>query len=160
MERQLYHYQYVDRPYEAIVDVLENKPSSILEPATDVAVKRADAVAAIVHVEISGFDVGREVELTVGEWQDMTEHVGKLPITWEAAENEALFPAMEGQLEIAAMSAHPPLCQLTFVGHYRPPAGWLGAAADTMFGHRVAEAAIKHFVDHAVEALEEQIPAG
>jgi hypothetical protein len=77
-----------------------------------------------------------------------------LPITWRAAGAEALFPVMEGDLEVASLG--PSLTQVAMSARYRPPLGPVGRAIDRAVMHRVAEATIKDFVDRVVAAIEQR----
>jgi len=52
------------------------------------------------------------------------------------------------------MPLEPGVSQLTLSGVYEPPAGAIGEALDRMALHRVAEAAVKLFVDQLAAALE------
>ena len=74
-----------------------------------------------------------------------------LPMTWKAADREALYPTLEADLEVASLGAN--MTQLSVSARYRPPLGALGRAIDKTLLHRVAEATIKDFVDRASEKL-------
>jgi hypothetical protein len=74
-----------------------------------------------------------------------------LPLTWRPASDSGLFPALEGDVELAALG--PARSQLSMTARYTPPFGLLGRVADRALLHRVAEATVKDFVDRVGEAM-------
>lgn len=80
-----------------------------------------------------------------------------LPITWKATGPEGLFPALEADIEIAALG--PNRTQLSMSARYRPPMGALGRALNRALLHRVAEATIKDFLDRVGERIWSRTPA-
>ena len=74
-----------------------------------------------------------------------------LPISWHPACDSGLFPAVEGDIELAPLG--PARTQLAMTARYTPPFGLLGRVADRALLHRVAEATIKDFVDRVGQAL-------
>lgn len=65
-------------------------------------------------------------------------------VSWHSTQADRLFPVFAGELELAPLpvSGH----QLSLAGVYRPPLSVVGAAADQVLGHRVAEACVRRFV--------------
>ncbi len=80
-----------------------------------------------------------------------------LPIRWRAAAAESLFPALDADLEVAALGSHS--TQLSMSARYVPPMGALGRMIDKALLHRVAEATIKDFLDRVGERLMTLIPS-
>jgi hypothetical protein len=62
-----------------------------------------------------------------------------------------LFPALDADLEIAALDAH--RTQLAMSARYVPPLGALGRAIDRAIMFRVAEATLKDFLDRVRDSL-------
>jgi len=75
----------------------------------------------------------------------------RLPITWHVAGHPE-FPTFEGYVEITPLAAN--VTQLAISGSYRPPGGPIGAAFDATFGHRIADATIRYFLDALKQAIE------
>jgi len=115
-----------------------------------------DRLSAAVGLAVDGHRMRKVVDIEVGEPVRLGEKV-VLPLTWRAAGAEALFPVMEGDLELAPLG--PAISQLAMSARYRPPLGAVGRAIDRAVLHRVAEATIKDFVDRVAEALEAQAEA-
>jgi hypothetical protein len=74
-----------------------------------------------------------------------------LPVSWRAAEHEALFPKLDADIEVASLG--PSRSQISASARYRPPLGLVGRAIDRTLLHRVAEATVKDFVDRVAEQL-------
>lgn len=157
MERILYAYEYVRQPFDAIVELLSDTPEKLFQSATDSAHGQAGTLVEHLHVDVSGFDLGRDVTIEIDDREPLGMHTVKFPLRWHAAESAGLFPEMSGQLEVAAMSFSAPLCQVTFSGHYRPPFGGLGVLADAGLGRRVADAAVHQFVKDICARIEREI---
>ena len=154
VERQLYLYEYVVAPFEEVVRVVRDEGARVFESATEEAVSGAERVQADLVVDLGGFEVGREVEISVGELIEVQSMCVKTHLDWHASELSALFPSLSADLEIAALATGDnPLTQVTMVGHYDPPLGVLGALGDAVFGHRLAEAALHRFLNTTVDRL-------
>ncbi len=80
-----------------------------------------------------------------------------LPIWWRATAPEQLFPALEADIEVAALG--PNRTQLSMSARYRPPMGTVGRILDRTLLHRVAEATVKDFLDRVGEGLSARIDA-
>jgi hypothetical protein len=156
VKRQLYLFEYVNAAFDDIVQVLAEQGPALFQEATDSAVDRADKVRTELVVDLGAFEVGRDVMIDVGVFEPVEVTRAKIHLRWCAAQSKALFPSLSADLEVAALSFHPPLTQVTIAGHYDPPMGLLGAAGDAMFGHRLAEAALHRFLDMTVDRLEKE----
>lgn len=145
MERRLYFYEHVDRSVDDIVAALTEPGSGVFDTATRSAVAGVEELRGRLHVDVGGFEVGREVTVELGAPQTESYAV-IIPIHWRATRGAALFPSMTAHLEIAEIDDHLPLSQVSIIGAYHPPAGVAGALGDRLLGHRLAEAAVRHFV--------------
>ena len=54
-------YGYVDRPYEAVRNLLRSRAGEVLQRATNTASERARGLIARLHLEAAGFEVGVDV---------------------------------------------------------------------------------------------------
>lgn len=159
MERPLYHYEYVNEPFDDIIELLADDASAVLQDATHVAAQRAREVVTTLRVPVGEFEIGRDIRIEVGDFVPKEIRCGHVQLRWHAERHAALFPAVQAKLEIAALSLEPPLSQVTLVGSYVPPFGAVGAAADEMVGHRIAEATIHRFVVDVVDRIRDQLAA-
>lgn len=159
MQRPLYHYEYVDEPFDDVIELLADRPAVVLQPATDAAAAHAREVVTTLHVPIGGFEVGREVRIEFGDFVPRELRSGYVPVSWHAEQHAAMFPSVEAKLEVAALSLDPPVTQVSLVGSYLPPLGAVGTAVDAAVGHRVAEAAVHRFVKDVVRRIREELAA-
>lgn len=81
-----------------------------------------------------------------------------VPLRWVATgPTGALFPQLDGNLEIVKVSAEESRLQL--VGSYRPPLGEVGAGLDRAVMHRVAQSTFRGFLRQMSDALLAPNPA-
>lgn len=139
----------IDMDPAAVEDALLRDPQSWLPTLATEANERGDALLAEV-----GFGrrvrVRRLVRVELGEAvRAATKTV--LPLHWAAVGGGGLFPELDADLEIAALT--PGRCQLAMSARYVPPLGVMGRALDRAVLFRVAEATIKDFLDQVGERL-------
>lgn len=145
--REIRCYDYVNHPYEAVRDALSRDTVAVFQAATKGAASRAESVASELRVNIGGFEVAKEIAITVNHLEEdrsATVPTTRLNLEWEAAESARLFPLMRAELSVYPLTATE--TQLDFDGFYQPPAGVLGGAIDSMIGHRIAEVSVHRFL--------------
>jgi hypothetical protein len=103
-----------------------------------------------------GFDVGkrrigRPIEVKLGA-PTRTAGVTLLPVSWQAATQAGLFPALDGQLEIAKLGLT--TTQVGLSASYEPPLGLVGKIVDRALLHRVAEVTVQDFMKRVGDRLE------
>jgi len=119
------------------------------EPARD-AEERGRQLLAEVGFGPPGVRVDKRVELQFGEPVRFPSKT-ILPMSWKPAGLEALFPALDADIEIGELG--PERTQLSISARYTPPLGSLGRVLDRALLHRVAEATVKDFLDRAAQTL-------
>jgi len=162
MSRELHCYQYVNRSFEDVRDALIVDAVGLFERGTQTAKGRAHALVSNLKISIGGLDVGKDVVVRVKRVDphvDAPGHVSgdavSFDLEWQADTNAGLFPSMKAKLVAYALG--PNETQLDLVGHYQPPGGVLGDAADRLVGHRIAEASVKRFLDDVAGRLSEEL---
>jgi hypothetical protein len=145
VDNELYFYEYVERKANEIVGLLQRAKPEIFQAATQMAVTKTSQLHSLLHVQIAGLEIGKEVEIEVGEARDDGQ-TALFPVRWRATGQDWLFPSMKGEIEVTALDNFAPLTQVALRGRYRPPASLIGALGDAVIGHRLAEAAVRHFV--------------
>ena len=157
MHQDLHCYAYVNRPFETVRSALLDEAFRFLAPATDAAAERAKVLVDTLKVSLGGLEVGKKIEVHVTRVQPHVAAAGRatdaleIDLTWKAATQQALFPAMKAKLLVYPLSPHE--TQLDLHGVYDPPAGPLGAVADRVVGHRIASAAVHRFLEEVRERL-------
>jgi hypothetical protein len=159
--RKLRCYQYVNRPFPAVRELLRSRPVDVFQHATTSAAARASALTASLHASVAGLDVGVDVRIHVNGVRDDEGVAGLAPVTritlaWEAARATAFFPVMTAELSLWPLTSTE--TQLEILGAYRPPLGVVGNALDAAVGHRLAEATVHRFLDDVVEQLRREVP--
>jgi hypothetical protein len=104
--------------------------------------------------EIGGGAITRRVRAEVGPMISEADSL-RIPLRWKAAEHPNLFPFMDGELHISDAGGHD--IELRLVGEYRPPLGAIGAAADAVAGHRVAEKSLQGFLTEVANRLQAKL---
>jgi len=79
-----------------------------------------------------------------------------LAFSWSATGSGALFPDLDGDLEIRPVDLDRTL--LTLRGRYEPPGGRVGHRMDQLVGHHLAEATIRAFLAALADRLAEGLP--
>jgi hypothetical protein len=161
MSEHLSVYGYVDRPYEAVCNLLRSRVEEVLQRATNSAGERARSIVARLHVEAAGVDVGVNVRVEVKRRSEDPGVAGLPPIThlsiaWKAAQGENLFPSMSADLALSPMTFAE--TRLEIEGTYRPPLAGVGKAFDAVIGHRIAEAAVHRFLNDVIEEIRRELP--
>jgi hypothetical protein len=95
--------------------------------------------------------VSKLVEVQFGELVIRADSA-RLPLRWQATgPGGVLFPALDGDLELTALSQD--ATRLRLAGVYRPPLGRAGGALDQAVLQRVAGATIRAFIRRVADAI-------
>jgi hypothetical protein len=144
------YYLELPLPLEGAEATLLNSPNTWISGLAQDAEERGGALLAEVGFGPPGRRVEKRVQVTLGTPFRLASKI-ILPMTWSATGAESLFPSLEADVEVAALSLG--RTQLAISARYRPPLGPIGKAIDRTLLHRIAEATIKDFLDRAGEAL-------
>ena len=159
MERHLHCYAYVEAPFDLVARLLAEDATAVLQEATDDAAEQAGTLSRTLSVEVGGFEVGRDVSIQVGDFDPRGITTSVVPLRWHAERGRLLFPELAADLEVSALAFDPPLTQLTVSGSYEPPLGVLGAGADRLLLHRLAEATVHRFTHEVATRLRRLVDA-
>lgn len=102
---------------------------------------------------VLGFNVTREVVVTLGEVELLEPHVAIVPLSWEAASAGRAFPTAAATLELSAMSRHPAVSQLALLTTVVPPGGPLAAIGDAMGLGGVQADVLRRLLDDVADRL-------
>lgn len=153
MERSISIERSVRVDYEAGVGVLRTQAAQLVLDDQDVG-------TLVLHAEVAGFDVARQVTVTLGEVTPVDKHAVKLPISWEATDRPKRFPTFDGSLELSAMQDHPAQSQLALVGHVAAPMGLLGKVGEVAGGTELGDAVLEALVERYCERLQALVADG
>ncbi|HTJ46303.1 MAG TPA: hypothetical protein VL463_29560 [Kofleriaceae bacterium] len=148
-------YGLVRQGYPAVRDVLVADALGVFQRATNTAAARTDALGTELHVRLGSIEIGAGITIAVNA---VTERIDareiaatRIDLEWRATKRPGLFPSMKASLSIYPLSATE--TQLDLQGQYTPPLGVIGSAADALMLHRLAEAAVGHFVTEVADRL-------
>jgi len=161
--REIRCYEYVNHAYGRVRDALSGDAVAVFRAATRAASSRAESVAAQLRVQVAGLEVAKDIAITVRGLDEVRGADGapvtRLALEWEAADSPRLFPFMQAELSIYALTATE--TQLDFAGRYEPPLGALGSAMNAVVGHRIAEASVHRFLQDVARHLRHELgPSG
>ncbi|MAG58153.1 MAG: hypothetical protein CMJ83_17850 [Planctomycetes bacterium] len=161
--REIRSFDYVNRPYEDVHEYLKRDALGVFQRATRSASARSEAVAAALKVSIGAIEMAADISVSVKKVEQSPGGAGSQPISlveleWEAARTPWLFPLMRAELRVYPLTATE--TQIDFSGHYKPPLGLVGSAADAVLGHRIAEATVHRFVTDVASYLRKAIVKG
>lgn len=138
--------QKVIAEYEKLRDALQEGPANWMPGMYESATGKITALEA-------GSPFGRlarYARIQVAAAQIEEDEV-VVPVTWHSLESEALFPTFEGRLRLYRVPDG--TSRLELDGHYSPPGGALGRAADAAAMYGVAQATVEDFVERIAAVL-------
>lgn len=94
--------------------------------------------------------VARQVVVQLGQAHTSVDGV-VVPIRWADARRPGMFPVLDGDIEVVALS--PDRSRIVLHASYRPPFDPVGAALDRALLHRVAESTVRSFLRRIAEVL-------
>ena len=149
-------YDYVNRPYPEVRDLLIEDPLALFHAATMAASSRAESIASELCVDLGGIKVATEVKISLTDMDESFSEAMSVPLTrlqleWRAAAMPHLFPIMNAEISVYPLTATE--TQLDFSGFYEPPLGVLGLALNAMIGHRIAEVSVHRFLGNVAQYL-------
>lgn len=147
MERSISFELTIPVDYDAGVAALRDQPEELL-------LDDAAAGTLVLHAEVGGFDVAREVTVTIGEPTQLDKHAVKLPVRWEATDKPKRFPTFDGGIELSAMSERPVQSQLALLGTVEAPLGVLGSVGEAAGGTQLGDAVLAALVDRIAARLQ------
>jgi hypothetical protein len=139
------------------IDLAEQVPGTYWHAAAILKLDLDPVVGAPLEelrFEIGGGAITRRVRAEVGPIITAPDSL-RIPLRWKAAEHPKLFPFMDGELHICDVGGND--IELRLVGEYRLPLGALGAAADVVAGHRVAEKSLHGFLNEVANRLQAKL---
>ena len=137
----------IDEPYSFVQETLLAGPAEWLPRLADDAGER---LVTELGFHVGGASIARPIEVEVSP---ATVYPGRCEVylSWKAAVTPALYPELEGVLQLAAVAAQQ--TRLSFEASYEPPGRAVGRLVDRALMHRVAEASLGEFVDRVAGAL-------
>jgi hypothetical protein len=146
----LYDFVDVARPFEALKDLWRGN-GRCLGPLASAAGQDGEALLLRIGPSWAAGHLSRAVRVTLGACRERGRGLAAA-IRWEEAELPALFPVLDGDLELTPLG--PDQCRLILSASYLPPLGELGRRLDRALLHRVAESTVRSFLLRLAASLE------
>jgi len=109
------------------------------------------------HTKVGpGGHLAKEVVVALGT-PHMTKSGMVLPVRWRATGAQALFPRLEGDLQVLPVGTD--RAELRLLASYRPPFGAVGGLVDRLVLSRVARSTVADWVDRIADWLSETVPS-
>jgi hypothetical protein len=146
-------YDYVNRSYDDVRAAVLAAPAELFTRGTRVGAREAGAIAQL-HARVGPLDVAADVAIKVSAVYEDTRYdrpATVVKLAWSHPQHPGLFPSMIATIAVYPLS--PTETQLELDGTYEPPLGLVGAALDSVLGHRLARAAIDGFVHEVAASL-------
>jgi hypothetical protein len=150
------YYLDLEIPFEDAEPALTSAPGEWVPGLARDAGDRADRLLIEVGFPIADGRLDKQVEIGFDPPFRLPNKT-LLPMWWRATAAEQLFPALDADIEVAALG--PNRTQLSMSARYHPPMGAVGRVLDRTLLHRVAEATVKDFLDRVGEGLSARILA-
>lgn len=139
----------VERPSREVETRLLHAGSDLL-PIAGAATASGETMLVTVGPAIGEHVLGIPVNVRLGpRWT--RDGCGAIPIRWEAAVFESLFPVLDGTLVIGPLGEG--RCTLGIEASYRPPLDGIGGLFDRVLLHKVAESTVHEFLRRLGQSL-------
>jgi hypothetical protein len=94
--------------------------------------------------------VSKTVDLHLGK-PVVLQRVTTIPVLWEATGPSALFPRLDGTIEVSPLADG--LTQVSLFARYDPPLGKVGEVIDQLMLHHLAEHTVRAFLRDIAQRL-------
>lgn len=147
-------FQVLDLPFEEVAGYVDAHAPSLIDAAF--AGARVDGERLCTRVGPSRWPslFSKTVEVRLAPLRLRGDAL-VLSFRWSSVGGAALFPILEGELELAPIGESE--TELKVRGQYDPPAGSLGRSLDRLLLHRVAEATVRAFLTRTCFAITDGI---
>jgi hypothetical protein len=139
----IHDFVQLPRAFDEVCALLLADPSGFFSRPASEAYEQGEQLSASLAPSVRHPRLGNRVFLDVGRPYRREDRL-MLPIQWWVPGASALFPRLEGDLELAPLGSE--TTQITLMGRYDPPLASLGEAMDRLLLHRVAEKSVRRFL--------------
>jgi hypothetical protein len=141
----------IDCDFDEIRARVRADPRGLIAASAGAAYRHGEELSLRLSPLPSMERLGKTVEVDLAEAYEREDRL-VIPMHWWVPGATRLFPHLDGDLEFAPLGAK--TSQITLMGSYDPPLGFVGRRADLLLLHRVAEASIRAFLIRVSRNLE------
>ncbi len=146
----------VELPFDEIRARVLADPRAVIESSAAAAYRHGERLSLRLTPMIGHPRFGKAIVVDLATPYERADQL-VVPMHWWAPGATRLYPHLDGDLEFAPLGSMS--MQITLMGSYDPPLGFVGRRADVMLLHRVAEASIRSFLLSVSRNLERPTPA-
>jgi hypothetical protein len=152
----------IDRDFDEIRALVRSDLHALIAPSAGAAYREGERLSLRLTPLLGVPHIGKTIDVDLAAPYEREDRL-VVPMHWWAPGATRLFPHLDGDLEFAPLGAR--TSQITLMGSYDPPFGFVGRRADVLLLHRIAEASIRSFLVRVSRNLERPvrdapIPAG
>jgi hypothetical protein len=133
----------IDRDFDEIRSRVRADPRGLIEASAGAAYRKGERLSLRLTPLLGVARLGKTVDVDLAEPYEREDRL-VVPMHWWAPGATRLFPHLDGDLEFAPLGSK--TSQITLMGSYDPPLGFIGRRADVLLLHRVAEMSIRSFL--------------
>lgn len=154
MTRPVRHHAYVERPFDAVCEELEQRGHELIPAATLAASGFAADLAGYLEQRLGFFDRDERVNVVIGDLERSPAHC-VVPIEWAADETRRLLPNVTASIHITPIISSGPgaTCELLLEGTFTPPRPRHRGLVEHALSRRVIDATLHVFVRHLVDQM-------
>jgi hypothetical protein len=155
-EMLIHDFVQIDRDYDEIRARVLADPRALIAASAGSAYRYGERLSCRLTPLSNHPTLGKTVEVEVADPYEREDQL-VLPMHWWALGATRLYPHLDGDLEFAPLGSMS--TQITLMGSYDPPFGFVGRRADIMLLHHVAEASVRSFLARMARDLERPVRA-
>jgi hypothetical protein len=141
----------IDRDYDEIKARVRADPRGLIATSAGAAYRQGERLSLRLTPLLGVPRLGKTIDVDLAEPYEREDRL-VIPMHWWAPGATRLFPHLDGDLEFAPLGSK--TSQITLMGSYDPPLGFVGRRADVLLLHHVAEASIRSFLIRVSQNLE------
>jgi hypothetical protein len=141
----------IDRDYDEVAARVRADPRGLIADSAGAAYRQGEHLSLRLAPLAGMRRLGKTIDVDLAEPYEREDRL-VVPMHWWAPGATRFFPHLDGDLEFAPLGSK--TCQITLMGSYDPPLGFVGRHADTLLLHRVAIASIRSFLVSVSRNLE------
>jgi hypothetical protein len=147
----IHDFVQVSRDYDQIRARVRADPRALIAASAGSAYRYGERLSLRLTPLSNHPTLGKLVDIDLADPYEREDRL-VIPMHWWAPGATRLYPHLDGDLEFAPLGSMS--TQITLMGSYDPPLGFVGRRADVMLLHRVAEASIRSFLTRLARTLE------
>ncbi len=146
-EQYVQLYKAVGVPFAVVRRFLAEESLPALDAPRRVGVDWLHEESTHLDIDVAGLHLVKDVCFRVTDFADVPGPLpmGRIQLSWEPIDHADIYPTVSADLEIEPIDDRRTMVSL--LASYQPPLGRIGAVADRVAMHRIAESALRRFFE-------------